>query len=176
MFLGRLLRTAPITRYVAYNGALAVCAWVLVQDVGRMSLALAPSLAVATGIEPSRVEKFKQAEIAAAQAPKYPVPRLVVARSMPEVPVQVLAVKLDQAESIKVKPLRLKKKSPVRMAKLRHKKPSQTGGKLPPIIVELALGESGLMPEKKFKKKLVLAESSRDITNRSLGVLVASTD
>ena len=42
------------------------------------------------------------------------------------------------------------------------------------MIVDLASNEAGLVPTKRLKKKgAVVVESSRDITNRSLGVLVA---
>jgi hypothetical protein len=41
-------------------------------------------------------------------------------------------------------------------------------------VVDLASSEAGvLLPKKSKKKAAVVAESSRDITNRSLGVLVA---
>ena len=59
--------------------------------------------------DPSRVEAFKQFEAAAAQAPNVPVPRVVVAHAVPDIPVQVLAVRMDQAESLKATPIKLKR-------------------------------------------------------------------
>jgi hypothetical protein len=64
----------------------------------------------------------------------------------------------------------------VRTAKLstRKKSPVIAGGALPPMVVDFASNEVGVGSTKRQKKKGdVVAESSRDITNRSLGVLVA---
>jgi hypothetical protein len=167
---------ASAARYFAFNGVVAVFATFLLHDFAQRATALTPAFADPVEAEPSRVEKFKDAEAAAAQAPQVPVPRPIVARSMPDVPVQVLAVRLDQAESLKIKPLQLKRKLRMSFAKptARNKRAAvQTAGTLPPAVVESASREAGMIPAKKARKRPVLAESSRDITNRSLGVLVA---
>ncbi len=175
MFLNATQRFGMATRYLAVNGILALFAMLAVQEVIRLSVTFAPGLRMAVD-DPSRVEKFKQGEVAAAQAPMIPVPRVVVAHSVPDIPVQVLAVRLDEAESLKVSPLKLKRKPSVRTAKsaARKKLPVIAGGKLPPTVVDIASNEAGVVPTKRPKTKgAVVAESSRDITNRSLGVLVA---
>lgn len=175
MFFSVHQRFGAAARYLAFNGFLALCAMSAVKEIMRVSVTLAPDLHVAVD-DPSRVESFKQFEVAAAQAPKVPVPRVVIAHSVPDIPVQVLAVRMDQAESLKATPLKLKRKPSVRTAKLsvRKKSPVGAGGVLPPMIVDLASNEAGLVPTKRLKKKgAVVVESSRDITNRSLGVLVA---
>lgn len=174
MFFSARQHLGPAARYFAFNGALVICTTLVLQQITHIAVALAPDLRIAVN-DLSRVEQFKQAEMAAAQAPNVPVPRVIVAQSVPDMPVQVLAVRLDQAESLKVTPLKLKRKPSVRTAKsARKKSPALAGGKLPPIVVDLASSEAGvLLPKKSKKKAAVVAESSRDITNRSLGVLVA---
>jgi hypothetical protein len=163
----------PAARYFAFNGVLMLCNIFVIQEITRISVTLAPDLRIAVD-DPSRVEQFKQAEVAAAKAPNVPVPRVIVADSLPDMPVQVLAVRLDQAESLKVTPLKLKRKPSLRTAKsARKKSPVMAGGKLPPIVVDLASSEAGVLLPKTAKKKADVVESSRDITNRSLGVLVA---
>jgi hypothetical protein len=168
-------RFRAAARYFAFNGFLALCAVSAVKEITRVSVTLAPDLHVAVD-DPSRVEAFKQFEVAAAQAPNVPVPRVVVAHAVPDIPVQVLAVRMDQAESLKATPIRLKRKPAVRTAKLstRKKSPVIAGGALPPMVVDFASNEAGVGSTKRQKTKgAVVAESSRDITNRSLGVLVA---
>jgi hypothetical protein len=175
MFFSVHQRFGAAARYFAFNGFLALCALSAVKEIMRVSVTLAPDLHV-TVDDPSRVEAFKQFEAAAAQAPNVPVPRVVVAHAVPDIPVQVLAVRMDQAESLKATPIKLKRKPAVRTAKLstRKKSPAIAGGALPPLVVDLASNEAGVVPTKRQKKKgAVVAESSRDITNRSLGVLVA---
>lgn len=175
MFLSVHQRFGAAARYVAFNGFLALCAVSAVKEIMRVSVLLAPDLHIDKA-DPSRVEAFKQFEAAAAEAPNVPVPRVVVAHIVPDMPVQVLAVRLDQAESLKITPLKLKRKPSVRTAKssTRKKAPVIAGGALPPLVVDLVSNEAGVAPIKRLKKKgAVVAESSRDITNRSLGVLVA---
>jgi hypothetical protein len=175
MFLSLHERFGAAARYFAFNGFLALFALSAVKELIRVSVALAPDPHIAVD-DPSRVEAFKQFEAAAAQAPQVPVPRVVVAHSVPDMPVQVLAVRLDQAESLRVTPLKLKRKPTVRSAKssTRKKAPVIAGGALPPFVVDMVFNEAGVAPTKRLKKKgAVVAESSRDITNRSLGVLVA---
>lgn len=176
MFLNLQQRFGAVARYFAFNGFLALCAMSAVKELMRVSVALAPDLHIAVD-DPSRVEAFKQFEAAAAQAPQVPVPRVVVAHLVPDMPVQVLAVRLDQAESLKVTPLKLKRKPWVRTVKsssTRKKAPMIAGGALPPLVVDMVSTEAGAVPTKGSRKKgAVVAESSRDITNRSLGVLVA---
>jgi hypothetical protein len=175
MFLSLHERFGAAARYFAFNGFLALCAVSAVKEITRVSVTLAPDLHVAVD-DPSRVEAFKQFEVAAAQAPNVPVPRVVVAHAVPDIPVQVLAVRMDQAESLKATPIRLKRKPAVRTAKLstRKKSPVIAGGALPPMVVDFASNEAGVGSTKRHKTKGdVVAESSRDITNRSLGVLVA---
>jgi hypothetical protein len=175
MFFSVHQRFGAAARYFAFNGFLAFCAMSAVKEIMRVSVTLAPDLHV-TVDDPSRVEAFKQLEVAAARAPNVPVPRVVVAHAVPDIPVQVLAVRMDQAESLKATPLKFKRKPAVRTSKLstRKKSPAVAGGALPPLVVDLASNEAGLVPAKRQKKKgSVVAESSRDITNRSLGVLVA---
>ena len=156
-------RRSTVTRYFGVNLALVLTAGVLVQTLTRQLVALAPGLGSAAVDEPTRVEKFKRAEVAAALAPHEPVPRIVVARDAPEMPVQVLAVRLDEAEGLKLKPVRVKSKT-LRLARnaARSKKVLAAAGlKLPPFAIAIETRKAG--------------ESSRDITNRSLGVLVAQS-
>lgn len=170
-------RLGMATRYFAFNGAVAFCAVFLLHTVAERAMALAPSfLNPVEEAEPSRVEKFKDAEAASAQAPQVPVPHRVIARSLPEYPVQVLAVRLDDAESLKIQPLRLQKTMRPGSAQpmVRNRKvASQNGGKLPAGVIEFGYRAVGATTGRKQRKRLVLAESSRDITNRNLGVLVA---
>jgi hypothetical protein len=175
MFLSLNQRFGGAARYFAFNGFLALCTVSAVKEIMRVSVTLAPDLHVSVD-DPSRVDAFKQFEAAAAQAPKVPVPRVIVAHLVPDIPVQMLAVRLDQAESLKANPLKLKRKPAVRTAKLSTRKKSLAiaGGALPPLVVDLASNEAGVVSTKRLRKKgAVVAESSRDITNRSLGVLVA---
>jgi hypothetical protein len=175
MFLSVHQRFGSAARYLAFNGFLALCALTAAKEIMRISVTFAPDLHASVE-DPSRVEAFKHFEVVAAQAPKVPVPRVVIADEVPDIPVQVLAVRMDQAESLKATPLKLKRKPAVRTAKLsmRKKSPVIVGGALPPLVVDLASTEAGVGPTKRQKKKgAVVAESSRDITNRSLGVLVA---
>jgi hypothetical protein len=152
-------------------------------EIARLSHQVSPMLETAA-VDMSRVEQFKRAEAAAAEAPQIPVPRVVVAHIAPHVPVQVMAVRLDQAESLKITPLKLKpvkvkRKVAGRPAKLagRGKKPEKgfalAGGKLPPSVVAAAIQATEPNAIKRGKKRIADAETSRDITNRSLGVLVA---
>lgn len=165
-----------IVRYAVFNGVLVACALGLADAIAQMAATIKSGTNVAAIAEPSRVEKFKRDEAAAALAPQVPVVRQVVALTVPDMPVQVLAVRLDQAETVKVKPIKAKRKTALRVAKapVRPRKAIPgLFGDLPPIVVETALVETGSLPEKRAKKRAVVAESSRDITNRSLGVLVA---
>jgi hypothetical protein len=174
MFLNVGQRLGASARYLAFNGLLVLCAVSAVKEVMRVSVTLAPPLHKPVS-DPSRVDTFKRFE-AAAQAPKIPFRRIIVAHTVSDIPVQVLAVRLDQAESLKVTPLKLKRKASVRLAKpsMRKKSPAIAGGALPPLIVDLASNEAGVLSTRGLKRKgAIVTESSRDITNRSLGVLVA---
>ena len=93
-------RFGAAARYFAFNGFLALCALSAVKEIMRVSVTLAPDLHF-TVDDPSRVEAFKQLEVAAARAPNVPVPRVVVAHAVPDIPVQVLAVRMDQAGVLK---------------------------------------------------------------------------
>ena len=161
--------------YAGLNGALALGVAASAQKITQMGAMIKADQAESAAAVPSRVEKFKLAESAAARAPQQPVPRVIVARDVPDMPVQLLAVRIDHAENVKVKPLKTKRKSMVRAAKTqaRQRKPVDVAlGKLPPFIVQFALTETGNATVKRTKKAPVVAESSRDITNRSLGVLM----
>lgn len=164
-------------RYTVFNGALVLCAMGMAGKIADLAAAIKAGNAVVMRAEPSRVEQFKRNEAAAALAPQVPVARQLVALSVPDMPVQVLAVRLDQAESVKVKPINAKRKAVDRVAKAMAKprKPVVTKlfGGLPPFVVETVQAETGSLPQTQRKKRVVVAESSRDITNRSLGVLVA---
>jgi hypothetical protein len=156
-------RPRSVARYLSVNLALVLTAGGLVQGLTRQLIAMAPGVgAVAVAVdEPTRVEKFKRAEVAAAIAPHEPVPRIIVARDIPEMPVQVLAVRLDEAEGVKVKPVRVKSKT-LRLARTAARsKKTLAASKLPPYAIAIEARNAG--------------ESSRDITNRSLGVLVAQS-
>jgi hypothetical protein len=157
--------------YLAFNGAVLACAGFLVGKLADVAVELQPMLERAKPGELSRVDKFRLAEIAAAQAPQVPVPRTIVAYEQPEIPVQVLAVRIDEAEDVTVKPMRLKKGT-ARLAKsARAKKTARRyEAELPPIVVETSA--TGLVPGRRSRAGRV-AETTRDITNRTLGVLVA---
>jgi hypothetical protein len=157
--------------YLAFNGAVLACAGFLVPKLASVAAELQPVLEGAKSSELSRVDKFTMAEIAAAQAPQVPVPRTVVAYEQPEIPVQVLAVRIDDAEGVSVKPMRLKKAT-ARLAKSgRVKKTARRyEAELLPIVVETSA--TGLVPGRRSRAGR-MAETTRDITNRTLGVLVA---
>lgn len=168
-------RHFALARYAVFNGVLMLCAVGMVKKIADIAGSIKAEHAVVAEAEPSRVEKFKRDAAAAALAPQVPMPRRVVALRVPDMPVQVLAVRIDQAENVKVKPVKVKLKAGVRVAKatVRRRKPAPSiFGDLPAIVVETALVETGSVPETRAKKRAVVAESSRDITNRSLGVLV----
>lgn len=175
MFAALNLRHLALVRYAVFNGVLFVGAAAIAGQIADLALSIKMEQTVVARAEPSRVEKFKRDEVAAALAPQVPVLRQVVALSVPDMPVQVLALRLDQAETIKVRPIKVKRKTAVRVAKAtpRPRKPPGIFGDLPAVVVETALVETGSLPPKLVKKRAVIAESSRDITNRSLGVLVA---
>ncbi|OYW57224.1 MAG: hypothetical protein B7Y80_12605 [Hyphomicrobium sp. 32-62-53] len=176
MFAALNLRHLALARYAVFNSVLLVGAVVLAGQIADLVFSIQADSTIVAQAEPSRVEKFKRDEAAAALAPQVPVRRKVVALSVPDMPVQVLAIQLDQAETIKVRPIKVKRKTAVRVAKSTPR-PRKVApgifGDLPPIVVETALVETGSLPPKRVKKRAVIAESSRDITNRSLGVLVA---
>jgi hypothetical protein len=154
-------RPSSIARYVSVNLALVLTAGFLFQGLARQLIELDPGAASLAAHRPSRVETFKRAEVAAAMAPHEPVPRIIVARDIPEMPVQVLAVRLDDAEGVKVKPVRVKSKA-LRLARTAARsKKTLPGSKLPPDVIAIEARNVG--------------ESSRDITNRSLGVLVTQS-
>lgn len=176
MFAALHLRHLALARYAVFNGVLVACAISAAGQIADMAATLKAENTAVARAAPSRVEQFKRDEAAAALAPQVPVPRQVVAMSVPDMPVQVLAVRLDRAETVQVKPIKAQRKKSVRLAKATAKprKPSlKLFGDLPPFVVETALIETGALPEKRVKKRAVIAESSRDITNRSLGVLKA---
>jgi hypothetical protein len=160
--------------YLLLSGGLGAGALGLAGEVLRQSAALVPSASVA-GTAPSRVEKFKLSERAALTAPRVPVPRIIAVHDVPPMPVQVLAVRLDDAESIAAAPLSRKQKKAARLAKAETRAKVRPGrpGALPPLVV---MSEVSAVPIQKSKsragKLYALAESPRDITNRSLGVMV----
>jgi hypothetical protein len=157
--------------YLAFNGAVVACAGVLVGKLASVAVELQPMLEAARPGELSRVEKFIMAEIAAAQAPQIPVPRTVVAYEQPAIPVQVLAVRIDDAEDVTVKPMRLKKGTPRLAKSARMKRPARRyEAELLPIMVETS--GTGPVPGRRSRSGRT-AETTRDITNRTLGVLVA---
>lgn len=166
-------RFYALGRYVALNAAALMLALFLAGEIAGTAAGVRP-LIVGTGSQQlSRVEKFKMAEAAAARASLLPVPRTIVAFERPELPVQVLAVRIDEAEDVKVKPLRLKTKT-LRLSKAaRAKKPAgRYEAVLLPILVANDVPITGSAAGRRLRGK-VAAESPRDITNRSLGVLVA---
>jgi hypothetical protein len=160
--------------YVLLNGALAACALGLAGEVARQSAGLVPAVILTADAGPSRVEKFKSSERAALSAPQVPVPRIIVAREVPAMPVQALAIRLDTAEGVSAQPVPRKLKKLVRVAKagMRTKPRIQPNGDLPDLVV---LSEVAAVPVQKPKQRAgrlyALAESTRDITNRSLGVI-----
>lgn len=168
-------RWSALGRYVTFNVVAMLAASALVQDVARMAASLGPmSAPAAAAAAPSRVEAFKLGEIAASTAPQVPVPRSVVARRSPEMSVRTLAVQLDEAEGVKVKPVKANRKI-VRTAKAgrSRKVVAQRPGKLPDSVIFAAAFEAvGSVPVRS-KRVPPVAESSRDITNRSLGVIMA---
>jgi hypothetical protein len=176
MFAALNLRHLALARYAVFNSVLLAGAAAIAGQIVDLALSIKMDETVVARAEPSRVEKFKRDEVAAALAPQVPVLRQVVALSVPDMPVQVLALRLDQAETIKVRPIKVKRKTAARVAKATPR-PRKVApgifGDLPPVVVETALVETGSLPQKRVKKRAVIAESSRDITNRSLGVLVA---
>lgn len=154
-------RPWSVARYLSVNLALVLTAGVLIQGLTRQLIALAPDAGSVAADQPTRVEKFKRAEAAAAMAPQEPVPRIIVARDIPEMPVQVLALRIDEAEGVKVKAVRVKLKT-LRLARTAAgSKKTLAALKLPLYAVAIEARSAG--------------ESSRDITNRSLGVLVAQS-
>jgi hypothetical protein len=154
-------RPWSFARYLSVNLALVLTAGVLVQGLTRQLIALAPSGGSVAVDERTRIEQFKRAEVAAAMAPHKPVPRIIIVRDIPEMPVQVLAVRMDEAEGVKVKPVRVKLKT-LRLARAAARsKKTLAALKLPPYAIAIEARSAG--------------ESSRDITNRSLGVLVAQS-
>ena len=170
-------RFFALALYAAFNGALMLFAGFSAQKIVQMVSSIrAPSTETAEA-PPSRVEKFKLAEAAAALAPQVPVPRTIVAFSVPDMPVQVLAARIDRAENVKVKPVKLKRRTLARIAKANDRRrraavSTVVAGKIPTAVALFASADAGNAPQKQTKKRAVVAESSRDITNRSLGVLV----
>lgn len=157
--------------YLAFNGAVLACTGLFAGKLANLATELQPMLERAKPIELSRVDKFRMAEIAAALAPQIPVHRTVVAFEQPEMPVQVLAVRIDEAEDVKVKPMR-PKKGALRIAKSARTKKAvrRYEAELLPIVVETSA--TGLVPGRRSRAGRT-AETTRDITNRTLGVLVA---
>ncbi len=141
--------------YALLTGGLIGLVVALGQGVASDAIALLPEIAAVGSSGPSRVDDFKRGEAAARDAPGVPVPRVLTAYGVPDLPVQALAVGLDEAESIAAKPMPHKRKKGPRVAKADARKKSR-------------VGSAGQIP-----KTLVQAESTRDITNRNLGVLVA---
>jgi hypothetical protein len=168
-------RFTALGRYIALNSAAVVVAGFLAGQLAGLAVEFRPLIEGPEPTQPSRVEKFKMAE-AAARAPRFPVPRTVVAFEQSELPVQVLAVRIDDAEDVKVKPMRLKTK-PVRYAKAARTKkaPVHYEAQLLPILVTSDIPVTGPAPGRRLLGKAA-AESARDITNRTLGVLVAMKD
>jgi hypothetical protein len=171
-------RVFALAFYAAFNGALMLFAGISVQSIVQMASSIRPQSTEIAEAPPSRVDKFKIAEAAAALAPQVPVPRTIVAFSVPDMPVQVLAARIDRAENVKVKPVKLKRRTLARIAKANDRRrkaaPStEVAGKIPAVVALFASADAGNAPQKRTKKQAVVAESSRDITNRSLGVLVA---
>jgi hypothetical protein len=161
--------------YILLNGSLAACALGLAGEVLRQSAGLVSTQSVAADTVPSRLEKFKLSERLAMTAPRVPVPRIIVAQDVPLMPVQALAIRLDKAESIAAEPASRKNKKASRLAKAETRTKPRMGrnGDLPPIVV---MSEVSAVPVQKPKQRpgqlYALAESTRDITNRSLGVMV----
>jgi hypothetical protein len=144
----------------------------LAGQIAGMAAGVRPLIMGTASQQLSRVEKFKMAEAAAARASLVPVPSTIVAFERPELPVQVLAVRIDEAEDVKVKPMRLKTK-PLRLSKAARTKKVAGRYEVALLLILVAndapiTGSSG----RRLRGK-VAAESPRDITNRSLGVLVA---
>jgi hypothetical protein len=167
-------RWSALGRYVTFNVIAMLTASALMQDVARMAASLSPMTAPGAVAGPSRVEAFKFGEIAAATAPQVPVPRLIVARRSPEMSIRTLAVQLDEAEGVKVKPVKANRKI-VRTAKAgRNRKViAHRPGKLPDSVIFAAAFEAVVSVPVRSKRMPPIAESSRDVTNRSLGVIMA---
>lgn len=152
---------SSIARYISVNVALVLAAGFLFQSLARQLIELGPVAGSLAVHKPSRLETFKRAQVAAAMAPHEPVSRIIVARDIPEMPVQVLAVQLDDAEGVKVRPVRMKTKA-LRLARTTARsKKTLAASKLPPDAIAI--------------EARIVGESSRDITNRSLGVLVTQS-
>jgi hypothetical protein len=162
-------------RYVLFNGALVGCTALLIHSIADLAAEMKRRETPTVSAELSRVEKFELAAAVDAQARRIAVVRTIVARNIPDVPVQVLAVQIDRAEGVKIKPLKATRSAArlAQVSKRKRKSPSHWPGDLPDSVLTTAYFETGYETPSRPGKRRVVAESSRDIINRSLGVLVA---
>jgi hypothetical protein len=168
-------RRSAVGRYVLFNGALVGCAALLIHSIADLAAEMKRRETPPLNAELSRVEKFELASAVDAQARRHAVVRTIVARKIPDVPVQVLAVQIDRAEGVKLKPLKTARKSArlAQASKRKRKTPAHKPGDLPDSVLATAYFETGYEIPIRPGKRRVVAETSRDIINRSLGVLVA---
>lgn len=166
-------RFYALGRYVTFNAANLALALLLAGEIAGIAAGARPAMLGAGSQQLSRMEKFKMAEAAAARASLLPPPRSIVAFEQPELPVQVLAVRIDDAEDVKVKPMRIETK-PLRLSKATRTKraAARYEAELLPILVANDAPVTGSPTGRRLRGKAA-AESPRDITNRTLGVLVA---
>lgn len=99
MFVPAQSHLKALLSYMLFVGGLTLTAHALGESIAFQTLSLAPQTSTAERSEPSRVERFLLDKIAASQAPQIPVPRVVSVLTEPDIPVQLLAMRLDEAES-----------------------------------------------------------------------------
>jgi hypothetical protein len=164
-----------VCRYLILNAATAMCAAGLAHEVARLSMKLNSQQPVAAAAV-SRVEAFKQAE-AEAQVRRPVAMRQVLAYNIPNMPAHLMAVQLDEAERPKVYRQLAKRRLAARAAAAVAIAASDTvkpNKRLPKAIMALG-GPVPFSPSVSAEApRFIMAESARDVTNRSLGVLVAS--
>lgn len=162
-----------VARYFALNAVLLVVATGLVTALARWTIELNSAQPVSTA-SLSRVEAFKQAETdALARRPE--ATRKVVAYTASQIPAPVLAMRLDEAEAAKSRRVLAKRLTPARVAINVESASAQQvrpRPRLPRGVMALGALKALQLPMT-AERKFVVAESTRDITNRSLGVLVA---
>jgi hypothetical protein len=93
--------------YILFIGCLGWTALTLGHRIAEKTLILVSHAEEGSPAAPSRVERFILGQIAARKAPQVPVPRSVTALNAPDIPVALLASRLDRAESVPQEVLRL---------------------------------------------------------------------
>lgn len=93
--------------YILFIGCLGWTALILGHRIAEDTLTLVSHAEEGSPAAPSRVERFILGQIAARKAPQVPIPRSVTALNAPDIPVALLAARLDRAESVPQEVLRL---------------------------------------------------------------------